>query len=1065
MKTTYLYFIILFLGIQSVFAQDITLVAKNSAWKYYQEGNMPAGAWTTSGYSDVSWSSGNAILAWGVIDAGATITQLQATPRVETIYFRQSFNYNKTGTETKLVMNYVFDDGAVVYLNGIEIARINMPAGTPTYSTWTSAVGNESTYTLLELPPAALTALVTGANIVAVEVHNCNNTSSDLGMDCSLTVSSAAQTAACKHIRFGSSGNPLNGLTITWRNAGTADKIKWGYSASYEKGEFTGTRRTIYTDNQFDYVFPSPVTPGATIYYQLYDSQTGIWTSQKTYKTGSDESTNKFNFTALGDSRTNLADWQAVANAAVVNQSDFVMFGGDITNSGIGSEYDSWFDNAPNFIENRVFYHTIGNHEIVSDPSLVNYKGLYTMPGNEEYFSFTYGNAIFLVINSEKPSDAAQLAWLHSTLAANTGKTWKFVMFHRPFYTSPSHTGEMDPYFGTIWKAFDDYGVDIVLNGHTHNYQRTKPINRNVSTTTAVAEYGSNPGQGRCEIVAGAAGAPLSGAATAGLWWLQSTLNDHHYCNIDIDGNTLTFKAYKRDQTLFDQFTITKAAAAPVISNVQAVNTTETSATINWTTDLASSSDVEFGLTSSYGSNASVTGNVTSHSVPLTGLVSWTTYHYRVKSNGVYSADYTFTTQTQLAISDVSATNITENNASINWTTNLNASSDVEFGITTSYGSSANIAGYFTSHSVPLTGLTSGTLYHYRVKSNGIYSADYTFTTLTQLVISGVSATNITETSATINWTTNVASSSEVDYGTTTSYGFAANIAGNVINHSVPISGLASGSTFHYRVKSSGIYSDDNTFSTKYPVVNSSYSPNSITITAGTNPGSLSNLATSNNAYYILNSSKAKPFISDWYGVVSIQNISDILRFTVKYEGKYSRSVNQILYLRNFITNSWVQIDARTVSTADIPITSIQNAPANFISSGGEIWVRVYATTNSKSFTCSGDFMQIIIESQAASQSAFKSGQAESPVTPVSLEDKFRLFPNPVFDLLNIELEGIEKNELISVEILNIAGIKMKSQNIKGIKTQLNLVDLPSGIYFVKVKTSANMYLRKIIMN
>ena len=138
------------------------------------------------------------------------------------------------------------------------------------------------------------------------------------------------------------------------------------------------------------------------------------------------------------------------------------------------------------------------------------------------------------------------------------------------------------------------------------------------------------------------------------------------------------------------------------------------------------------------------------------------------------------------------------------------------------------------------------------------------------------------------------------------------------------------------------------------------------------------------------------------------------------------------------------------------------NIPSNFISTTGEIKVRVYCTSSSKSFTCSGDFMQIIVERQAAQQVAFKSGQVESG-TPVSLEDKFRLFPNPVFDMLNIELEGVGKNELISVEILNIAGIKMKSQNITGVKTQLNLVDLPSGIYFVKVKTSANMYLRKII--
>ena len=891
MKTTCLYFIILFLSLQSVFAQDVTLVSKNSVWKYYQEGNMPTGSWTTSEYSDASWSSGNAILAWGVMDVGAAQTTL--TTRIETIYFRQSFNYTKTGTETKMVLNYIFDDGAVVYLNGIEIARINMPAGTPTYSTWTTVVGNESTYTLLELPPAALTALVTGANVLAVEVHNVNNTSSDLGMDCSLTVSSSAATAACKHIRFGSSGNPLNGLTLTWRSTGTTDKIRWGYSSSYENGEFPGTRRANYSDNQFDYVFSSPVTPNATIYYQLYDSQSGAWTSQKTYKTGSEETTNKFSFTSLGDSRTNLTDWQAIANAAAANQSDFVMFGGDITNTGTGTEYDSWFDYAPTFIQNSVFYHTVGNHEIVSDASFVNYKSLFTMPGNEEYFSFSYGNAIFLVINSEKPSDAAQLAWLQSTLAANTGKTWKFVMLHRPFYTSPSHTGEMDSYFGTIWKAFDDYGVDVVLNGHTHNYQRSKPINRNVSTTTAVAEYGSNPGQGRCEIVAGAAGAPLSGAATSGLWWLQSTLNDHHYCNIAIDGNTLSFKAYKNDQTIFDQFVISKSSPALVISNVQAINTTETSATINWTT-------------------------------------------------------------------------------------NLNASSDVEYGTSTSYGSSASVEGYVSSHSVPLTNLQSGTLYHYRVKSNGVYSVD-------------------------------------------------------------------------------------NTFTTKIPVdVGTDYSPNSITVTTGTKPGSISNLTTSNNAYYLLSSTKVKPYISDWYGAFQIQNVSDILGFTIKYEGKYSRSVTQILYLWNFNSNSWVQIDARTVSTTDIPITYIQNNPTNYISPSGEIRIRVYATTGSKSFTCSGDFMQIIVERNAASQLALKSAQNQSLITSVDLVDfgdEFILYPNPASKNVTFRFD-LKSESSVDITIFDLRGtnvaqvVENKSFYNGSNEVVFKIEQLQPGIYICRFKVN-----------
>ena len=71
----------------------------------------------------------------------------------------------------------------------------------------------------------------------------------------------------------------------------------------------------------------------------------------------------------------------------------------------------------------------------------------------------------------------------------------------------------------------------------------------------------------------------------------------------------------------------------PTISNVQAIGVTATNATITWTTDEASDSQVEYGLTTSYGSSTPLNGNlVTPHSLMISGLSSNTLYHYRVKS-------------------------------------------------------------------------------------------------------------------------------------------------------------------------------------------------------------------------------------------------------------------------------------------------------------------------------------------------------------------------------------------------------------------------------------------------
>jgi hypothetical protein len=367
-----------------------------------------------------------------------------------------------------------------------------------------------------------------------------------------------AAVANISQIRFGSTGDPLNGLTVTWKSSGTSDSIAWGYTTDLQEGNFGGVMRNNISGTVFDYTFPS-LTADTTIYYAVFDSQNALWTELKTYQTASDAEKNQFSFTAFGDSRTNPDEWRTISEATL--ETDFTLFLGDIIADGaILSDWNAWFEYGENFISRELIYHSIGNHdEDNSSSGFDTYLNVFTLPGEETYYSFIYGNAVFICLNTEAPGNAEQYTWLLSTLEANKDQTWKFVFFHRPYYTSPSHEGEMDAYFNTWWKAFDDYGVDMIFNGHTHNYQRTKPINRNVSTTSPVANYGSLVGMGRCQIVAGNAGAPLAGLASSGLWWLEKTENKRHFCNIDIDGELLTLKAMDGNQVVFDELVLDKS--------------------------------------------------------------------------------------------------------------------------------------------------------------------------------------------------------------------------------------------------------------------------------------------------------------------------------------------------------------------------------------------------------------------------------------------------------------------------------------------------------------------------
>ncbi|MGH7196419.1 MAG: fibronectin type III domain-containing protein [Candidatus Saccharimonadales bacterium] len=183
-------------------------------------------------------------------------------------------------------------------------------------------------------------------------------------------------------------------------------------------------------------------------------------------------------------------------------------------------------------------------------------------------------------------------------------------------------------------------------------------------------------------------------------------------------------------------------------------------------------------------------------------------------------------------VSNVATTNVTQSSATVGWTTNEAASSRVEYGTDTAYGSTKTVAGFGTQHTVNLDALAPGTTYHYRVvssdaASNQTVSADLTFTTATPdttaPVISNVASNNVTATGATITWNTNEVSDSQVEYGTTTAYGQSTPPnATMVADHSASLSGLQPGTTYHYRVLSRDgagnvATSTDETFTT--PVV------------------------------------------------------------------------------------------------------------------------------------------------------------------------------------------------------------------------------------------------------
>ena len=162
-------------------------------------------------------------------------------------------------------------------------------------------------------------------------------------------------------------------------------------------------------------------------------------------------------------------------------------------------------------------------------------------------------------------------------------------------------------------------------------------------------------------------------------------------------------------------------------------------------------------------------------------------------------------------ISGVSSSNITINGAAISWTTNESADSQVQYGTTTSYGSTTALnSALATAHSQALTGLAANQRYHYRVRSrdaagNLATSGDSTFTTRSDgpdPVISQVEVSGITGRSATIRWLTDRSSDSEVEYWADGQASARAVLGDLVTDHVLTLNQLRESTVYRFRVKS-----------------------------------------------------------------------------------------------------------------------------------------------------------------------------------------------------------------------------------------------------------------------
>lgn len=173
-----------------------TIVAAGSSWKYLDNGSNQGAAWRNSSFNDASWASGNAKFGYGDGDEAQVIGYgPDENNKYITSYFRRAFTVTNPTGIGRLVVSLRRDDGAAVYLNGVEVVRDQLSANAA-YNVFalSAASGNdELTFFDFEIDPGALVA---GTNVLAVEAHQSSLGSTDLGFDLSMQGESFAGVLA-----------------------------------------------------------------------------------------------------------------------------------------------------------------------------------------------------------------------------------------------------------------------------------------------------------------------------------------------------------------------------------------------------------------------------------------------------------------------------------------------------------------------------------------------------------------------------------------------------------------------------------------------------------------------------------------------------------------------------------------------------------------------------------------------------------------------------------------------------------------------------------------------------